>query len=94
VAVRSEHLARFHQALRIERSLDRPHHLDLDRTRAALQFVTLPPTAAVLGVDVAAEFVPPFINDALERALRGNEGGVLVGRRWRLNASATSTGSN
>src|ERR1700728_4409859 len=54
-ASRSKQLARVHDAVRIERLLDRPHCTQRHRRGIALQFLALEAADAVLGADAAGK---------------------------------------
>src|SRR6201999_1881383 len=71
-------LARVQDVLRVERALERAHHLELRRALVARQLVAFLHADAVLGADRAAEAVHDVVHDALDVLPAGEEGGGVA----------------
>src|SRR4051812_48761310 len=78
----SQDLAGVQDAVRIERRLDAPHEVDLDRTFDLGEKVTLQPADAVLGRDRPAEFADDRIDDRVHVVPAGKK--RLLVHPWRL----------
>ena len=72
---------RVEQALRVQRLLDRLHHVNILAGRALNKFIPLEAANAVLGGKRAFQCLDDIVNDAIELALPGHEGRA-VGSRW------------
>ncbi|KAG0922876.1 hypothetical protein G6F32_014486 [Rhizopus arrhizus] len=68
-----QHLARVHQPLRVQRTLDPPHQRQFDGTLVARQFVARELADAVLGADGAAMRMHAVMHHAIDLALQGQQ---------------------
>src|SRR4051812_2863673 len=82
-ALRRHDLAGIHDVLRIERALEQPHHVDLDRRFVVHELADFAPADAVLGRDAAVHPRDDVVHDAVDLFPAGEEG-LALGPLLRL----------